>query len=126
MIYKLLLIGAGGFLGAIARYSIGGYVNGLLEKSGFHYGTMFVNIVGCLLIGLLSGLAESKDVLTPEIRMLVIVGFLGAFTTFSAFGLETFRLIDNAMVLKALLNIGGQVVFGLIAVWIGFVLSRVF
>ena len=126
MIYKLLLIGAGGFLGAIARYSVGGYVNGLFERFGFHYGTMFVNIVGCLLIGLISGLAESKDILTPEIRMLVIVGFLGAFTTFSAFGLETFRLIDNAMVLKALLNIAGQVVFGLVAVWLGIVLARLF
>jgi len=126
MIYKLLLIGAGGFLGAIARYSVGGYVNGLLERFGFHYGTMFVNIVGCLLIGLISGLAESKEILTAEIRMLVIVGFLGAFTTFSAFGLETFRLIDNAMVLKAFLNVAGQVVFGLLAVWFGIVLSRLF
>ena len=126
MIYKLLLIGAGGFLGAIARYSVGEYINAVFEKFGFHYGTMFVNIVGCLLIGLLSGLAESKDILTPEIRMLVIVGFLGAFTTFSAFGLETFRLVDNAMVLKAFFNVALQVILALPAVWLGIVVARLF
>ena len=121
---KLLLVGGGGFLGSVARYLVSGWVYRLLDEEAFPFGTLAVNVAGCLLIGLLSGLAEARQVLSPEARLFVLIGFLGGFTTFSTFGFETFVLVRGTQIGAALLNVGLSVLLGLAAVWAGYVLAR--
>ena len=125
MIRNLLLVGTGGFLGSIGRYLVGGWTHRLLG-SGFPYGTLAVNILGCALIGLLGGLAESRQLFTPEARLFLFLGVLGGFTTFSSFGYETLAFARDGEFLIAGLNVFLQVVLGLTAVWLGHVLSRLF
>ena len=81
-------------------------------------------MLGCLVIGLLAGVADARNVFTPESRMLVFVGVLGAFTTFSTFSYETTTLFNNGQTLPGLLNIGIQIALGLAAVWLGSSLAR--
>jgi CrcB protein len=81
-------------------------------------------VVGCLLIGFLAGMAESRAAFTPEIRLFIFVGILGGFTTFSSFALETFALARDTQTVAALANIGLQLALGLGAVWIGNILSH--
>jgi CrcB protein len=88
------------------------------------FGTLAVNVIGCLLIGLLGGLAETREIMHPNARMFVMVGILGGFTTFSTFGYETFALGRDGQSLMALANIGMQIVFGLVAVWAGYAAIR--
>ena len=87
-----LLIGMGGFLGAIMRYLLGNYVQNWSKISDFPIGTLVVNLVGCLLIGALAQLAEIRDIFTPETSSLIFLGFLGAFTTFSTFSSDSYNL----------------------------------
>ena len=124
MFTNILVVGLGGFFGAIARFLISGWVQNLFSKSVFPFGTLSVNMLGCLVIGLLFGLSQYLgDVLTPRGKLLLITGFLGALTTFSTFGHETFELIQDNEILLAFANVGIQIVFGLFAVWIGYYLS---
>ncbi|MEJ2636093.1 MAG: fluoride efflux transporter CrcB [Calditrichia bacterium] len=122
--FKILSIGFGGFLGAVSRYLMSGLVHKILANPWFPYGTFAVNILGCLFIGFLSGLAESRQVLPTELRMFLLIGFLGSFTTFSTFGYETFSFMRDGQMLSALLNILLQIIVGLGAVWTGTVLAR--
>ena len=85
---------------------------------------MTVNMVGCLLIGLLAGLTESRNLLGPETRALILVGVLGGFTTFSTFGYETIQLLRDGESLAAFSNVGLQICLGLVAVWIGYSASQ--
>lgn len=122
----VVLVGAGGMVGAISRYLVGGWVHDLLGDPSFPYGTLTVNILGCLLIGLLAGLAESRHLFGAETRAFLLIGLLGGFTTFSAFGLETVNLVRDGELLSAFSNVGLQVVVGLTAVWVGLgVMERV-
>lgn len=114
-----LLIGTGGFLGAIMRYALSDYVQNWSKVTQFPIGTLVVNLVGCLLIGALAQLAEARDIFTPEASSLVFLGFLGAFTTFSTFSSDSFNLFREGNNLLSYLNIGGSVIFGLAAVWAG-------
>ncbi len=120
----ILCVGAGGFLGAVARYIVGGWVQDLLQKPSFPYGTLTVNVVGCLLIGALMGLVESRQLFGPEIRAFLLIGLLGGFTTFSTFGYETMALIRGGETVAAVANVSLQVGLGLAAVWSGYSLSR--
>ena len=120
---RLLLVGSGGFIGSILRYLLSGFVQQTSKSVGFPYGTLAVNIVGCLVIGLLSQLAETRGVFTTESRAFIFVGLLGGFTTFSAFGNETLNLWRDGESLLALCNIAGHLVFGLGAVWAGRLLT---
>jgi len=120
-----LLVGAGGFVGAALRFGVSGGVQRLAGFSSFPYGTLAVNVLGCLAIGLLSGLAESRQVLTPEARLLILIGLLGSFTTFSTFGYETLTLLRDGVLLRAAANVALQVGLGLGAAWAGLALSRV-
>jgi len=122
---RFFLIGMGGGLGAILRYLISGWVQTWSKSIGFPYGTLAVNLMGCLLIGLLSGLAESRGLFGPEARLFIMVGLLGGFTTFSALGNETFNLILSREGLLAFLNLATHIIFGLGMVWAGRILATI-
>lgn len=121
----LFLIGIGGFVGSVLRYLTSGFIQQLTKSVEFPYGTLIVNIVGCLTIGFLSQLAEARGVFTAESRALVFVGILGGFTTFSTFGNETMNFFLDGETLPALANVGAHIVLGLGAVWLGRVLAHV-
>lgn len=109
-----LFVGLGGALGSMARYGMS-----LAVPSGaFPYATLIVNVVGCFCIGLALPTAERAAGLSPDLRALVVVGFLGGFTTFSAFGHETLALARGGAG-WALLNVGAHLVLGLLAVALG-------
>lgn len=112
----LLLVGAGGFVGSVARYLMSTAIMRMPASAGFPYGTLAVNVVGCFLIGLL---AAKSDALGNDSRLLMMTGLLGGFTTFSAFGLETMLLIQKREWLFASSNVVLSVVLGLLAVWLG-------
>ena len=120
---KLLLIGAGGFLGSVLRYLLSGAAQSLSHNIAFPYGTLSVNVLGCLCIGVLSELSENRGLLSPDTKAFLIVGILGGFTTFSAFGNETMSLIRNGEAALALMNVGAHIVLGLGAVWLGYTLA---
>jgi CrcB protein len=119
VIGNALLVGAGGFLGSIARYWFSGVAQDRLG-SGFPWGTLAVNVLGCLAIGALAQLAESRaSAFPPEARLLLVVGFLGGFTTFSAFGNDTLDLFRAGEMLLGWTNIALQLALTLGAVWAG-------
>jgi CrcB protein len=122
---QILLVGAGGFLGTVSRYVLGGWVHHVLTNTSFPYGTLVVNAVGCFLIGLLSGLAESRSVFGPEVRLFVFIGVLGGFTTYSSFAYETFALARETQYLAAAANLLAQMILGLAGVWFGNVFARI-
>jgi CrcB protein len=118
-VFNLLLVGLGGAFGSIARYLVSGWVQAATKNATFPFGTLTVNLVGCLAIGFLAQLAEARGVFTPESRALVFIGVLGGFTTFSSFGNETLNLARGGELWNALANVGANVVIGLLAVWLG-------
>ena len=119
---KLLSIGLGGFLGAIARYSM----SGLVQKIGdrFPWGTLSVNLLGSFLMGLLATLFLEKLLINQELRLFILVGLLGAFTTYSTFSLETINLLRQSQYLLAVGNILANALGTLIAVWLGLSLAK--
>lgn len=122
---KYLLIGTGGFLGSVLRYwtSVNAYkVFG--EK--FPYGTFVVNALGCLLIGFIAEISENRFLVSPEIRIFLMIGFLGGYTTFSTFGYETFVLLQDKDYLTAFANIFLSVIVCLASVWIGTIIAKLF
>ena len=114
---KVFLAGIGGFVGSVLRYSVSGFVQDLSRSIDFPYGTLAVNLIGCLAIGFLSQLAESRGYFTAETRTLVFIGVLGGFTTFSAFSNETMNLWREGESGLAVLNIVAHLVLCLGAVW---------
>lgn len=119
----ILAIGVGGALGALARYALGGAVHRVLPGF-FPYGTFVVNLLGCLLFGLVIGLAESRFVVGPATRAFLLVGVLGGFTTFSSYTFESFELLRSGQFGAASANVVGQVALGLLALWAGFGVGR--
>lgn len=116
---KLLWIAAAGGVGSVARYLLGGWIQ-RLTSSGFPIGTIVVNVVGCLLIGFLTGAISTKLlVMREEVRVALTVGFLGGFTTFSAFTMESAALMNNGQFLRAAINIVASLALGLLGVWVG-------
>jgi CrcB protein len=122
-VLQALLVGSGGFAGAVFRYALGGAVHRFLPLATFPYGTLAVNLVGCLLIGALSGLAETRQLFAPELRTFALIGLLGGFTTFSTFGYETVAMARDGEHLRAATNVGLHVVFGLALVWLAYGLT---
>lgn len=114
------LVGSGGFFGAMFRYGLSGLVQRSVPLTTFPYGTLAVNMLGCLLIGVVVGLVDSRQVFGPEVRLFVLIGLLGGFTTYSTFGYETFALLRDADYLRALANVTIHVVLGLALVWAGY------
>lgn len=122
-VFRLCIIGAGGFVGAVLRYLISSWVQYRSGSIVFPFGTMSVNLIGCFAIGLLSYLVENRSLLSPEARGFVLIGLLGAFTTFSTFGNETLGLIRDNRVDLAVVNAGAQVFVGVTMVWLGRILA---
>ena len=121
---RTLVVGAGGFLGASARYLLGGVIYKWIPAT-FPWATFVINVTGCFGIGFLAVLAEEKMSLAPGGRLFLMVGVLGGYTTFSTFGLETIALVREGSLASAALNVAGQVVLGLLAVWAGAAAARV-
>lgn len=113
------LVALGGALGSVSRYLLGVWIQSASQSVDFPYGTLTVNLIGCFVIGLLSQLAESRGVFTPETRGLVFIGLLGGFTTFSSFGNDTMNLLRDGETVNALVNVGANVILGLALVWLG-------
>ncbi len=123
MLYRLLLLALAGAAGTLARYSLAGVAQRALGPS-YPWGTMTVNIVGCLLAGFLWSLFEHRLVVTSASRTAILVGFMGAFTTFSTFILESGQLFRGHQMFAAILNMVTQNVVGLIFLFVGMVLGR--
>ena len=116
---KIILVGVGGFIGAALRYLITGYVQNLTHSVAFPYGTLVVNITGCFFIGILSQLFESQSGLTAEMRLFLMIGLLGSFTTYSTFSSETMNLLHDQRLFLALINMSTHIILGLSAVLVG-------
>ena len=120
---NLLLVGFGGAAGSICRYLLGGWVYAAMGKPEFPFGTFAVNMIGCLLIGFLNQYAEGRQLIAAQFRLLMVVGFLGGFTTFSSFGYETVDLIREGEPAYAAINAVAQVLIGIggcaLGIWIG-------
>ncbi len=125
MLRTLLLIGLGGFLGSISRFLIALGMNRVFQ-SVLPIGTLFVNILGCLLIGIIYSLAEQKNMLSPELRVFLSVGFCGGFTTYSSFAFEKFNLIKTGDFFLLAVYLGASVFLGLIAVYTGSQIHKLF
>ena len=120
----ILIIGLGGFTGSILRYLAAGWVQRLSDTPFFPYGTLGVNVLGCLAIGLLGGWAENAELFSPAARAFLFIGLLGGFTTFSTFGYETMALLREKAVIPALLYVALHLLLGLAAVALGYGLSN--
>ena len=119
---KWLTLLVGGLCGTAGRYVLAGAVYRWLG-TGFPYGTLAVNTLGCLVIGVLSALAEQKFLLTLEARLFWMVGLLGAFTTFSTLIYESWRLVQDGEALLASVNLLGSLTLGLGALWLGHLMA---
>ena len=119
------IVGAGGFIGSILRYWISGLAHRWIGDA-FPVGTLAVNVIGCAIIGAFWSLVEYGEWFTPATRVLVVTGILGGFTTFSAFGYETFALLRDRQYLAAGANIGANVLLGVAAVILGWMAAKAF
>jgi fluoride exporter len=118
------MIALGGALGAIARYQLASMVQSRIP-AGFPWGTFIVNISGCLVMGIVTTLLTERLVAHQNWRFLIPIGFIGAYTTFSTFEMETFRAVTEGAWLVGGANVVGSVLAGYIALWLGVVLTRV-
>ena len=122
-ILNIFLIAIGGALGSVARYLLSTFV---LRATGtlFPLGTFVVNVIGCLVFGAIAGAASQRVQLAPALRLFLLTGILGGFTTFSSYAFESFTLVRDGQFLWASLNIAGQVIAGLAGMWAGYVITN--
>ncbi len=125
MLKTLVFIGTGSFMGGIARYLTAKVVQNSIASS-FPFGTMVVNLAGCILIGLIYGLSERTNLINDEWRIFLTVGFCGGFTTFSTFANENMTLLRDGNFFYFALYTGLSVFLGLVAVFLGNVLAKLF
>ncbi len=121
---KLFLIGLAGFIGTLSRYWMSGVIARRYGET-FPLGTLVVNLVGCFLVGLLFYLLQERFLVNQTVRTVILIGFLGGFTTFSSFGLQTFTLLQDEEFGLALLNLSVANLLGLVLVWAGYTLAKV-
>ncbi|MEO8438422.1 MAG: fluoride efflux transporter CrcB [Chloroflexota bacterium] len=119
----LLFIGLGGFAGAISRYLVDGFVTDR-TAGAFPWGTLAVNATGSLVLGLLFAMTAERAILPADIRGPVMIGFIGAYTTFSTYMLESWGLIESGSYGPAIANLGGSLLVGLVAVAAGLAIGR--
>ncbi len=122
---KLIVVALGGAIGAVARYWLGGLINSRLPMQ-FPLGTFIINVTGSFIIGFFLTLVSQRITVHPNWRLLIAVGFVGAYTTFSTFEFETLKLIEEGSVVSAALNVILSFVLGFIAVWLGVTAARRF
>ena len=120
---QILAIAAGGSIGAVMRFLVSTGIYSWLGR-GFPYGTLVVNVLGSLLMGLLYELFLQRLSISPEVRAILLVGFLGAFTTFSTFSIETINLIEQGYLIKAITNVFASVILCVLAAWCGLQIAR--
>jgi CrcB protein len=120
---KWLILFAGGGLGAMLRFALALWVDERAQVA-FPWGTLAVNAAGCFSIGLIATFADEHGVLSPALRLFLVAGLLGGFTTFSTFGLETWRLVEDGLATTALVNVAASLTASLTAVVLGVILGR--
>jgi fluoride exporter len=120
---KYLIIALGGAIGSMLRFWAGGYVSGRLGTR-FPYGTFVINVTASFLIGFIMTVLAERTHLSPSWRYLLVIGFLGGYSTFSSFEYETFRVFEDGEFLIAAMNIALSVGVGFVAVWIGAITGR--
>lgn len=120
---QILAIAAGGAMGALLRFWVSGGVQGMTGRT-FPYGTLTVNVLGSLLIGILYVVFNERVEVSPYWRALLMVGVLGAFTTFSTFSMETLELLEKGDVIKAAVNVLLNVTMCIAAAWVGVLIVR--
>lgn len=120
---KLLAVAVGGSIGATTRYVVSTWA---AERfgTGFPYGTLIVNVVGCFIIGVFMVATTEKFIINPYWRLIVTVGFVGGLTTFSSFSYETFQLLEDSGLTLVMYNILSNLVFGFVATWLGMATMR--
>jgi len=121
---KLILIGVAGLLGTLGRYGLSGLVARRFGET-FPAGTLLVNVLGCFLAGFLFYIMQERFLVNETLRTIVMIGFLGGFTTFSSFGLQTFTLVRDGEFWFASMNIVGSNLLGLLMVWAGYTLGKI-
>jgi len=120
---KYWMVGIGGFLGAIARFALGGYIANRMGIR-FPYGTFVINISGSFFIGFILTILAQNAAISPNLRYLIPIGFIGAYTTFSTFEYETLRSVQDGQMLIAMAYVSSSVIAGFVAVWLGVVAGR--
>ena len=121
---NVLLVGAGGFLGAAARYGVIVAVGKLFSQPGFPWGVLIANVAGSFIIGVLAGIGDSRHIWSEQARLFLFIGILGGFTTFSSISNDTLALLRASNYVSAIGNIGLSLALGLTAVAIGYVLGK--
>ena len=114
-----MIVGAGGFVGSALRFALGGALQRTIPMGGFPIGILVVNVLGCTAIGVFSGLAESRDFVTAELRLFIVVGLLGGFTTYSTFANDGVAMLRDQAFGEALASVALHVLVGFAAVWFG-------
>jgi len=120
---KILLLGVAGFIGTLARY----FLQGIIQANAgsvFPFGTLVVNVSGCFILGLLSGLFTDRFLIDPQWRICFTVGFCGAFTTFYTLVFETVQLASGRELWLAAANVFGSLALGFVFLWLGIVVAR--
>jgi CrcB protein len=120
---RTVWIGLAGFFGAASRYQLEGWVSNRWPTA-FPWGTFAVNVTGCFVLGFVFTLLTERLLPHPDLRTVIAIGFVGAYTTFSTFAFETLRLGEDGAVALALSNVFASVIAGIAAVWLGTVLGR--
>lgn len=118
VLMRTLLVGIGGFAGANARYWLGGWVSNRCGTA-FPYATFVINVSGSFVLGLFMAMVTGRFIVHPNWRLIIAIGFVGAYTTFSTFEYETMGLMEVGSLRRALLNAVGSLIAGFIAVWLG-------
>jgi fluoride exporter len=119
---RVLIVAVGAALGGVSRYLLQGWI---LERTGPSIVALFViNVTGAFALGLVTTLAVDRNLINPEVRLLLSTGFLGGYTTFSSWMLESFQLVQAGDLVRAAVNVAGSAVVGLVAVYLGIVAGR--
>jgi CrcB protein len=125
-IIKVLLVLLGGAVGTGCRYGLSTFVYSVIEKPSFPYANFLINVSGSFIIGILAELFGARVLVSPTVRVALLTGLLGGYTTFSSFSFETFSLLRDGQMWLALVNALGSVLLGLVAVWMGVRLAQLF
>ena len=123
---KIIAVLVGGAVGTGFRYFISTFIYSFVKQPSFPYANLFINVSGSLIIGVLAELFDTRLLVSPTLRVALLTGVLGGYTTFSSFSFETFSLIRDGEAWLAVLNAAGSVVLGLVAVWLGVRLAQSF